>query len=103
MTRRLNVTDDARRDFEDIAAYTYGESGSREVADAFIEALRVKCERLADLPGILGTERSLFGDGIRSFVFRGYLIFFRYRDDVTEIVHVLRGARDLIGYFGVNE
>ncbi|MFC7554758.1 type II toxin-antitoxin system RelE/ParE family toxin [Pseudoroseomonas wenyumeiae] len=31
---------------------------------------------------------------------RGYVIFFRYRDDAVEVVNVLHGHRDVIGYFG---
>ena len=99
MTRRLNVTDNARRDFEAISAYVLKESSSRDVADTFIERLTQKCEHLAGLPGILGTDRAALGNGFRSISVRGYLIFFRYRDDVMEIVHVVRASRDLTTYF----
>ena len=99
MTRRLNVTDNAQRDFETISAYVFRESGSREVADTFIERLTRRCEYLAGLPGILGTDRTTLGTGFRSISVRGYLIFFRYRDDVMEIIHVVRSSRNLAAYF----
>jgi plasmid stabilization system protein ParE len=36
---------------------------------------------------------------IRSFAFKGYVIFFRYEGDGFEIVNVLEGHRDVIAYF----
>jgi hypothetical protein len=36
---------------------------------------------------------------IRSFSFKGYVIFFRYEGDTFRVVNVLEGHRDIIAYF----
>ena len=36
---------------------------------------------------------------MRSFAFKGYVIFFRYEDDRFEVVNVLEGHRDVIAHF----
>ena len=96
---RLQFTDDARRDLVDIALYIASESQSREIALAFVERLRAKCRHLASLPAILGTARLDLSEDIRSTPCQGYVIFFRYQGDVLEVVNVLHGSRDVIGYF----
>ena len=54
-----------------------------------------QCARLASLPGTLGRARP----DLRSFPFGNYVIFFRYRDDVLEVVNVLEGHRDIDAFF----
>jgi toxin ParE1/3/4 len=39
------------------------------------------------------------GAGIRSFSFKGLVIFFRYEGDTFQVVNVLEGHRDIIAYF----
>ncbi len=97
--RRLQFTDDADRNLIEIALHIATESQSREVALGFTERLRAKCRHLASLPGQLGTARPDLRADIRSTPCQGYVIFFRYRDDVLEVVNVLHGSRDVIGYF----
>ena len=101
--RRLQFTDDADRDLVDIALYIASESQSRELASAFVERLRAKCRQLASLPATLGTPRQDLRpeplNDIRSTPCQGYVIFFRCRDDVLEVVNVLHGSRDVIRYF----
>ena len=37
---------------------------------------------------------------VRSFPFKGYVIFFRYLDDaILEIVHIIEGHRDVAAIF----
>jgi toxin ParE1/3/4 len=97
--RHLQFTDDADRNLIDIALYIADESQSREIALAFVDRLRAKCRQLASLDGMLGTARPDLRKDIRSTTCHGYVIFFRYRDDVLEIVNVLHGSRDVIHYF----
>ncbi len=101
--RHLRFTDDADRNLVDIALYIASESESREIALAFVERLRAKCRDLAYLPGILGTARPELREDIRSTPCNGYVIFFRYRDDVLEVVNVLHGSRDVIRHFEWDE
>ena len=97
--RLLHYTDDADRNLVDIALHIAAESQSREVALAFVERLRAKCNNLAALPGTLGTARPELREDIRSTPCQGYVIFFRYRDDALEVVNVLHGSRDVIRHF----
>jgi toxin ParE1/3/4 len=51
------------------------------------------------VPGTLGRSRPELRPDLRSFAFKGYVIFFRYRGDRFEVVNVLEGHRDAITYF----
>lgn len=48
---------------------------------------------------MLGRPRPELRPDIRSFVFRGYVIFFRYTDEQLQIVNILEGHRDVIAHF----
>jgi len=97
--RKLVYLAAARRDFAEILAFITKESGSLTVGRAFVNALRGKCGNLAALPGTLGRHRPELRADLRSFPFKGYVIFFRYRGDIFEVVNVLEGHRDILGYF----
>jgi plasmid stabilization system protein ParE len=97
--RRLVYLAAARRDFADILEFITRESGSLTIGRGFVARLRHECEALASLPGVLGRERPELLPGIRSFAFRGYVIFFRYQGTTLEIVNVLEGHRDIDAYF----
>ena len=74
------------------------------IARRFTAELRAQCGKLASLPGTLGVGRPELCPGLRSFPFRGYVIFFRYVDDVFEVVNILEGHRDIETFFaGENE
>jgi toxin ParE1/3/4 len=96
---RLLYSIKAKRDVLDIMTFIARESGSQKTARAFIDVLRRKCSDLAALPGQMGRPRSELGSDIRSFAFRGYVIFFRYRDDVFEVIRIYEGHRDFESHF----
>lgn len=98
--RRLVYLSSAVRDLRDILRYVAQESGGRAVARVFVDRLQQQCGRLAALPGTLGRARPELRPDIRSFPFRGYVIFFRYQDETLEVVNVLEGHRDFPGLFG---
>lgn len=88
------------RDLADIAAYIERESGSRGVAEAFIDHLTAFCEHLSTLPELMGRDRSELRLGYRSTVFGNYVIFLRYADENGPrsdlyVVNVIHGARDV--------
>ncbi len=89
----------AVRDFNAIARYITRESGSLKVAQQFVSKLRAKCHHLATLPRFVGVRREELGEGLRSQPFQNYVIFFRYRQDVLEIVTIMEGHRDVAGLF----
>ena len=97
--RRLVYLSSARQDLRDILLYLAHESGDRAVARAFVNRLQQQCGKLAALPGTLGRARPELRPDIRSFPFRGYIIFFRYHAQTFEVVNVLEGHRDFPGLF----
>ena len=97
--RRLVYLAAAERDLLSILEYIARESGSAAIGLAFTERLQGQCARLASLPGTLGRARPELRPDLRSSAFGNYVIFFRYRDDVLEVVNVLEGHRDIDAFF----
>lgn len=101
--RRLVYLAAARRDLVSILEYITRESGNLAIAQRFVEQIRQQCVKLADLPGTLGRARPELRPDIRSFPFRGYVIFFRYVGDTLEVVTVIEGHWDIERHFGSEE
>jgi putative addiction module CopG family antidote len=97
--RRLILLDSALADFASILEYIARESESRVIGRRFVNRLRDQCKKLASLPGTLGRSRPELQADLRSFAFKGYLIFFRYEADTFLVVNVLEGHRDITAYF----
>lgn len=95
---RIQYLTRAKSNLKDIAHYIAAES-SLVVAQKFIGSLRAKCSNLASLPGTMGRDRPELGNGVRSFAYRGYVIFFRYVDDRFQIINILEGHRDQESHF----
>lgn len=83
----------------DILIFITTQSGSRAAGYGFVDLLRHQCRRLAALPGTLGRARPELLPNIRSFAFKGYVIFFQYQGDLLEVVNILEGHRDIEAYF----
>mgnify|MGYP001766919434 CR=1 FL=1 len=96
---RLRWLRSAEADLLDILEWVTRESGSLALGRRFVADLREKCRHLASLPGTIGRPRPELRDDIRSFPFRGYVIFFRYVDDRFEVVDILEGHRDVDHHF----
>ena len=91
---RLRLTQRADEDLTDIFNFIRATSDVRDgvrIADAII----VECEKLAALSGTMGRPRPELAPGVRSFPFRGYVIFFRYEDDELVVLNVLSSRRDI--------
>lgn len=101
--RRLRYLDSARADLLNILTYLATESRDIELARHFVDDLRAQCRKLALLPGQVGRARPELRADIRSFPIRGYVIFFRYVEDVLEIVDILHGHRDIDSHFQQSE
>jgi toxin ParE1/3/4 len=100
---RLRYTAAAQDNILDILVFITRQSGSQKVALQFTGQLRRKCADLAALPGQMGRPRPELRDDMRSFAFRGYVIFFRYIDDAFEVLNVLEGHRDFDAHFNEEE
>lgn len=101
--RRLGLNTSARRNLRDIAQHLYLQGVDRRSITKTLEALGQQFEKLAALPGDLGRPRPELAPELRSFAFRGYVIFFRYGDDKLEIVNVLSGRQDHAAHIAPGE
>ena len=101
--RRLRITDNARADIARIYEFIEEQSGNADLAEDFTRRLNEQCRKLSRLPGTLGVARPELRSDIRCFPFRGYLIFFRYLDNVFEVVDIIEGHRDVIVAFGKDD
>ena len=100
--RRLVITDTAESDVQAIGRYIADQSDVA-TAEAVTDKILLRCERLADLPGTLGTDRSILEPDLRSTPQKGYVIFFRYAGDAVEIVSILDARRDVTAHFDSGE
>lgn len=98
--RRATFLASVRADLLDILAYVAETSGSLAVAQAFVSELRAQCHKLAALQATVGRARPDLRADIRSFPYKGYVIFFRYHAGRFEVVNILEGHRDVEGFFG---
>ena len=101
--RRLTFTNAAQRDLGAIAVYVAEQSRDVASAENLIDKLMARCERLARLPGLLGSARPELRQDLRSVPESGFIIFFRYRDDDVEIVNILHGSRDHMSWYDMGD
>ncbi len=92
---RLRMLPSAQADLVNILEYITRESGNLLIGQRFVGALRLQCRELAALPGTLGRARPELRPDIRSFAFKGYVILFRYVDNVLEVINIIEGHRDI--------
>jgi toxin ParE1/3/4 len=93
--RRLVLGRAANRDLEAILRYVATQADDPRYGFAIADALLAQCEKLAGLPGTLGRPRPELAPALRSFPFRGYVIYFFYPDDETfKVVNVLSAKQD---------
>ena len=97
--RKPIYSEDCRDNLLNIRAYLTRESGDKAIGRRFVAVLRQQCDKLAGLPLEIGRPRPDLHDDVRSFAFRGYVIFFRYIDDRFEVLNILHGHRDIVAYF----
>jgi len=68
-------------------------------ADRFIDLLQEKMFPLVTMPQ-MGVMRDDLQEGLRTLIFRDYLIFYVNEPDRLVIVRVLHGSRDVPAMFG---
>ncbi|NOG85160.1 MAG: type II toxin-antitoxin system RelE/ParE family toxin [Candidatus Scalindua sp. AMX11] len=61
----------------------------------YTDKLRQQCRKLAQLSGQIGRTRPELMEGLRSFVYGNYVIFFMYNNDYLDIVTIIEGHRDI--------
>jgi toxin ParE1/3/4 len=72
-------------------------------AERFVDRLRAQCRHIAELPATIGRPGPELMPGLRSFLFQGYLILFRYNDEILDIVNIVEGHRDIAAIFRTND
>jgi toxin ParE1/3/4 len=83
----------ARVDLSEIWDY-YAKVAGRQRADMIVREIN-DASRLIEEHPFAGRSRDEVRPGLRSISARPYVIFYRVRDEVAEIVRILHGRRDL--------
>jgi toxin ParE1/3/4 len=89
---KLVITDEATVDLREIGEWIAASNPHRALS--FVDELKARCTRLIDSPLAYAVVPSHEASGLRRLPHGAYLIFYRVREDVVEIIHVLHGARD---------
>ena len=97
--RRATFLRSVQANLLDIHVYIAEANGSVRLAERFVRDLRDQCHGLAAFTSMVGRARPELRPDIRSFPFRGYMIFFRYQDERFEVVNILEGHRDIDSFF----
>jgi len=90
---RYHLTRKALADLREIRAHIT-EHGTTTAAIRWIQALRRKCQSIADTPG-MGRLQDDLDPGLRSVAVGNHIVFYREERGRADIVHVLYGARDI--------
>ena len=93
---RIRYSDASKEDLKEIAMYIAKDKP--KAARVWTAKLREKCRMLAIHPEV-GDDRADLGEGIRSTYLGSYIIYFRQREEVLEIVRVRRGD---VEYYNLN-
>ncbi len=86
----------ARNDIFEIADYIASDNAA--AAGSFVKNLAERCQRLAAAPDG-GRPRPELWSGLRSVVFRHYVIFYSHDVAALRIERILHGARDIAAQF----
>jgi len=97
--RRATFLASVRADLVEILEYIAESSGSLAIAQSFVSDLRAQCHKLAAFEATMGRPRPELRNDIRSFPFKGYVIFFRYHAGRFEVIDILEGHRDIGAFF----
>lgn len=79
------------------------EMGAEALARPIVSRIEEQCSKLAEPPTILGRPCDDLSPGLRSFPFRGYATFMRYRETTLEIVNILHSRRGPDAIMSANE
>jgi toxin ParE1/3/4 len=78
-------------DLDAIPAYIAQDNPVRALS--FVAEIETACTVWAETP-LAGRGRSEITEGLRSFPFGNYVVFYRPRPDGVAVVHVVHGRRD---------
>ncbi len=86
-------TPQAKRDAVEIAKFISKESGSRKIAERFLDRLEERLQLLASQP-LMGEHQAKLADGkYRRFVHGSHVIYYRPLDNGILVIRILHAAR----------
>lgn len=88
---RYFLTAAARNDLHGI--HTYIAKDNPRSARAYVQLLRDKCARLAEMPQMAAPDARYLN--LRKFPVGNYLIFYREKANTIEVIRILHAARDV--------
>jgi toxin ParE1/3/4 len=92
----VRLTPQAEADLEEIGDRIAERNPARAVT--YIRELRQRTARIGEFPHA-GAPRPQWGEGIRINVHGKYLIVYRVREEIVQVLRVVHGARDLDALF----
>ncbi len=101
---RLEISARAQDDLDSIYLFIARREQSHRPAEKWIQRLMGECAAIAASPGI-GVRRDSLGPGLQSVSFGAYSVFYVFdaEKNVTSIVRVLHGARDIPQQFTIED
>jgi len=93
--RTLMISAQAAEDLIDL--WLYIANDSPQSADKFIDHIQQQCLLISITPKI-GLERGELLPGLRSFPVKRYVVYYRIKNEVIEIVRVMSGYRDIVQF-----
>jgi toxin ParE1/3/4 len=87
----------AQQDLQEIWDFLSSEAGN-DIADQVVLGLQSACDEIAAFPEA-GRSREGIRPGLRSFVTRPYVCFYRPGEDGIEVIRILHSARDIDSLF----
>ncbi len=93
---QCEFTDQAIADLDDI--HDFVAQNSPSAAARLIGLIRERCFLLAENP-MMGRSRPELAPDLRSFPVGNYIIFYRPVDNGIQVIHIVRGSRDIEALF----
>ncbi len=98
---KVIITQAAERDLSNIQDFIALDSPKRAIS--FTDELLEQCNQLADMSMAFPLVKHYEKAGIRRRPHGKYLIFYRIRGDIVEIIHILNGARDYEAFLSAED
>ncbi|MGA9069218.1 MAG: type II toxin-antitoxin system RelE/ParE family toxin [Terracidiphilus sp.] len=89
---QFQLTKTAERELDQIFVY-YAQRAGVDVADKIIDSIEERFALLGDFPAI-GLNSDHLVPGVLRFPTGDYIVYYRKRRNVIQILHILHGARN---------
>jgi toxin ParE1/3/4 len=89
---QFHVTKMAERELDQIFVY-WAQRAGVDIADRLVDSIEERFALLGDYP-FVGRKCDELAPGVFRFLAGDYLIYYRKRRSMIQIIHVIHGARD---------